>query len=347
MSADLDEPLYLGLDMGGTDIKATVTNAAGAILVASAEKVLSHSNEGPARTIEQLAAAATQALGIAGGRWGQVVCVGLDTPGPATIDGVVGHSPNLRNSQWDGFPVRAALEERVGRPVIYANDGNAAGVWEYHRLFGDDPGRILAAAILGTGLGGALVWGGQVLVGARGYGGEFGHIRLPTHTLVSDGEVPRCGCGKVGCAEAFVSVSALDHFLRKALARPEHRDHPLQALPDVGRDRALRLLGLAQKGDPLAQELFDRQADALGLLFVQLANVCDPDMFIIGGGITESSDAFRARYLDRVQATFRAGAFELVAQEARFEYARDQDMAGCRGSALLARRWARTRLTAG
>src|SRR5204862_998812 len=219
----------------------------------------------------------------------QVPCGGLDTPGPATIDGVLGHSPNLRHPDWDDFPIRAALEERLGRPVIYANDGNAAGFWEYHRLFGDDDDRIVAAAILGTGLGGALVWGGEVLVGARGYGGEFGHIRLPTHELLDDGEVPRCGCGQLGCAEAYVSVSALDNLLRRALARPENRHHPLQTLPDVGRDRALRLLGLAQKGDALAQQLFDRQADALGLLFVQLANCCDPDALIIGGGITESS----------------------------------------------------------
>ena len=226
--------------------------------------------------------------------------MGLDTPGPATVDGVIGLSPNLRHPDWNGFAIRAAVEARLQRPVIYANDGNAAAYWEYHRLFGDDDGKILAAAILGTGLGGALIWGGEVLVGARGYGGEFGHIRLPAHELVTDGQVPRCGCGQLGCAEAFVSVSALDHFLRRALALPEHRAHPLQSVPDEGRARALRLLGLAQQGDPLAQALFDQQADALGLLFVQLANCCDPDVFIIGGGITESSPAFRARYLDRV-----------------------------------------------
>jgi glucokinase len=334
------DALYLGLDLGGTDIKATLTNQRGEILVAAIEKVLSLSAEGPQRTVEQLALAGEVALRAAGARWEQVARVGLDTPGPATLDGVIGLSPNLKHADWNGFAIRAAVEARVRRPVIYANDGNAAAYWEYHRLFGDDDSKILAAAILGTGLGGALIWGGEVLVGARGYGGEFGHIRLPTHELAPDGQVPRCGCGQLACAEAFVSVSSLDHFLRKALAQPEHRDHALQALPDQGRQRALRLLGLAQQGDPLAQSLFDRQADALGLLFVQLANAFDPDVFIIGGGITESSPAFRARYLDRVLAVFRQGAFPLVASEARVEWAADQDQAGCRGAALLARRTA-------
>jgi glucokinase len=337
-----EDAVYVGLDLGGTDIKATVTNRRGEILVTGIDKVLSRSAEGPQRTVEQLALAAEAALAKAGAGWERVASVGLDTPGPATVDGVIGLSPNLRHADWNGFAIRAAVEARVRRPVIYANDGNAAAYWEYHRLFGDDENRILAAAILGTGLGGALIWGGEVLVGARGYGGEFGHIRLPTHELVTDGDVPRCGCGQLACAEAFASVAALDHALRKALARPEHREHPLQELPDVGRDRALRLLRLAQEGDSLAQTLFDNQADAIGLLFVQIANACDPDVFIIGGGITESSATFRARYLERVSATFRRGVFPLVAEQARIEYAADQDQAGCRGAALLARRSARS-----
>ena len=337
-----EQAVYVGLDLGGTDIKATVTNRRGEILVNSIDKVLSRSAEGPARTVEQLVVAAETALTRAEAGWDRVDCVGLDTPGPATVEGVIGLSPNLKHPDWNGFGIRAAVEARIRRPVIYANDANAAAYWEYHRLFGDDDRKILAAAILGTGLGGALIWGGEVLVGARGYGGEFGHMRLPTHELVTDGDVPRCGCGQLACAESFASVAALDRALRKALERPENHDHPLRSLPDVGRDRALRLLRLAQEGDALAQSMFDHQADAIGLLFVQIANACDPDVFIIGGGITESSAAFRARYLERVTAAYRRKVFPLLAEQVRIEYAADQDQAGCRGAALLARRSAQS-----
>lgn len=337
------DQLYVGVDMGGTDIKATVTNGDGEVLVATCDKVLSLAAEGPRRTVEQLALAADKVLAAAGGGWDKVVCVGLDTPGPASLDGVLGKSPNLKHPEWESFAIRHAFQERIRKPVVYANDGNAAAYWEYYRLFRDDESKIMAAAILGTGLGGALVWGAEVLAGARGYGAEFGHIRLPIHDLVSDGDVPTCGCGKRACAESFVSVAALDHFLRSALKRKENQGHPLQRLPDVGRDRALKLLGLAQRGDGLAQELFDRQADALGLLFVQLANAFDPDIFVIGGGLTESSEEFRSRYIGRVRATFEREAFPLVAREAVFEFAGDQDMAGCRGSALLARQHAHKR----
>ncbi len=329
--------LFIGLDMGGTDIKATVLDSDGSILVPGCEKVPSLASDGPARSLEQLVSAADKILAQAGGGWPDVAAVGLGTPGPATLDGVLERSANLKHPQWVGFAVRAAFEQRVGRPVVYTNDCNAAGYWEYFARFAEDPTKILAAAILGTGLGGALVWGGELLVGARGYGGEFGHVRLPSHELAPDGDVPGCGCGQVACAETFVSVAGLDFALRKALARKENAGHPLLQVPDVARDRALRLLGLAQTGDRLALELFDRQADALGLLFVQLSNCFDPDICVVGGGVTESSGEFRARYLARVRESFQRGAFPLPARDMVIELARDHDLAGCRGAALLAR----------
>lgn len=338
--------LYVGVDMGGTDIKATVTDGAGDLLVHACDKISSHASEGPRQTVEQLALAADKILARAGRRFEDVVSVGLCTPGPASLDGVLARSPNLNHPGWEGFSIRQAFEARLGRPVIYANDGNAAGYWEYFRLYQDDPAKILAAVTLGTGLGGALVWGGDSLAGSRGFGAEFGHIRLPTHEIVTDGDVPVCGCGKTACAEAFCSVTALDVFLRKALKRPEHANHALQRIPDLGKDRALRLLGLADEGDNLALELFDRQAAALGLLFVQLANAFDPDIIVIGGGLTESSEAFRNRYMQGVNSVFRREAFPKVAQEAIIEFAGDQDLAGACGVALLARQHAqRTGLT--
>lgn len=335
--ANPKDQLFVGLDMGGTDIKATVSNGIGDILVATCDKVLSLASEGPAQTVKQLALAGEKILAAAGESWDRVVCVGLDTPGPASLDGVLYRSPNLKHADWPNFPIRKALEDHLKKTVIYNNDGNAATYWEYFKRFADDRTKILGAAILGTGLGGGLVWGGKVLAGARGFGGEFGHLRLPTHELVMDADVPVCGCTKKACAESFISIASLDRALRKELAKPANAGHALQQLPDQGRDRALKLLGLAQKGDALAQELFDRQADALGLLFVQLANGFDPHVLLIGGGLTESAPAFRDRYIDRARAMFAREAFPLSAKETVIEFCSDQDLAGCRGSALLAR----------
>src|SRR4051794_2031408 len=115
----LGGPLFVGLDMGGTDIKATVSDGAGAILLDTPDKILSLAADGPRQTVEQLATAAARALERAalGERdvWGRVVCVGLDTPGPATVDGVIGRSPNLVPPVWDGFPLPGGLEGRARR----------------------------------------------------------------------------------------------------------------------------------------------------------------------------------------------------------------------------------------
>lgn len=335
---------HIGLDMGGTDIKATVIDTDGKVLVSSFDKVLSLASEGPQKTVEQMVVAADQALARAGLGWEDVDSVGLDTPGPATLDGILSRSPNLKHPGWEGFPVRGALETRIDRPVLYANDGNAAAYWEYFRLFGDDTSRILGAAILGTGLGGAVVMGGEVLTGARGYGAEFGHIRLPTHRLSDPAEpdfVPVCGCGKEGCAEAYVSLAALDTHLRRALTLQRWHDHEIHSIADAGRDRAVTLLTRAQRGDELALELFDRQAVALGLLFVQLGNCFDPHVLLIGGGLTETSPEFRERFIGRVREVFRAEAFPGQAADMQIDFAGDQDWAGCRGAALLARHQAR------
>lgn len=334
------QKLFIGLDMGGTDIKATVTDASGKLLTDTSDKVLSLAADGPRRTVEQIKLAADKILEHAGGAWADVVAVGLDTPGPASLDGRLAVSPNLKHAEWANFPIRSAVETRCDRPVVYNNDGNAAGYWEFFRLYGDDPGKTVCAAILGTGVGGAAVIGGTVVTGARGYGGEFGHVRLPTHDLVDDGDVPTCGCGKKACAEAFVSVAALDHHVRKALRRPEWATHPLHQIPDEGRARALKCLGLAQQGDVMCQQLFDRQAMAVGLLFVQIANSFDPDALLVGGGLTESSAAFRDRFLGIVRDTFGREAFPAQAESILVDFCSDQDQAGCRGSALLARQYA-------
>jgi glucokinase len=336
--AKTNRQLFVGVDMGGTDIKATVTDQNGTLLFDAFPKVLSLASEGPQTTVGQLKIAADKALELAHGTWDEVVSVGLDTPGPASLDGVLGRSPNLKHPEWPNFAIRAAFEAAIGKPVVYSNDGNAAAAWEYHRLYGDAKDKILGAVILGTGLGGALVQGGEVLTGVRGYGAEFGHVRLPTYDLVTDGDVPVCGCGKKACAEAFISLTALDRQLRKIFERGEHPEHPLRQIPDEGRARAVRLLGLAQKGDGLAQDLFDVQAKALGLLLVQLAHAFDPHIFLIGGGITESSETFRARYMRAVKETFRREAFPLLGQEIEIAYTEDLDWAGCRGAALIARR---------
>src|SRR5205809_541618 len=133
--------------------------------------------EGPGVAIEALAGSFAQVLGLTGVAHESVRAVGLDTPGPASADGVISSrgAVNFVDPAWRGFDVRSALEARLGLPVIYNNDANVASLYAHHSHFGPDAARRSSVSlIVGTGLGGGVIEGGQVVRGAAGMAGEFG-----------------------------------------------------------------------------------------------------------------------------------------------------------------------------
>ena len=125
--------------------------------------------------------------------------VGLGTPGPASADGVISSkgATNFSQPAWHGFDFRGALERRLGVPVIYNNDGNAAALYAHHAHFGREAAlRSSVSAIVGTGLGGGVIEAGRVIRGAAGMAGELGHVHIPMQGLLADGQpVPECNCG--------------------------------------------------------------------------------------------------------------------------------------------------------
>src|SRR4029450_12964283 len=127
------------------------------------------------------------------------VAVGLDTPGPASADGVISSkgSTNFNQPEWRGFDIRGALETKLGLPVVYTNDANAAALYAHHLHFGVAAERRGAVApIVGTGLGGGVVESGRVVQGAAGMAGELGHVQIPMHGLLADDQpLPGWNCG--------------------------------------------------------------------------------------------------------------------------------------------------------
>jgi glucokinase len=212
-------------------------------------------------------------------------------------------------ASFEGFDIHtaysSALAERAGRPVplTVGNDGNMGGVGEAQRVRGSSKGSVRMLAP-GSGLGCAFVDGnGLALDGDSLAGMEGAHMAAPLHLL---GVEPwPCGCGRTwGCVEVYTTISGLPHLLDLALAR--YPDHPLAKSDLPPKARALSLRGLAQKGDPLALELFDFQARALGLHVANLAMALDPRFVVIGGGLMDpeaTTEAFRSRYLGIVRDT--------------------------------------------
>ncbi|MGC3996484.1 MAG: ROK family protein [Anaeromyxobacter sp.] len=334
----MDHGVVVGLDNGGTANNATVLDLAGNFLVHTLVENPSRVKEGPEVAVEALAQSfdgVLQKLGIDRTR---VRAVGLDTPGPASATGVITAkgSTNFAHPGWRSFDFRGAVEQRIGLPVIYNNDGNAAALYAHYECFGADAHRRSSvSAIVGTGLGGGVIEQGNVVKGAAGMAGELGHVHIPMHGLLGDGQpMPRCNCGFVGDAESVASLTGIrENLLPYWLTR--HPDHPLAKLPVA--DAAKQVRGYGEKQDPLALKIFEQQAMAIGRLFTVAANFTDPDAYFLGGGVVEAAPEFRAWFLAKVREhTYLRAEQEQVA---RFEVVQHLDMAGARGAAIAALEW--------
>jgi predicted NBD/HSP70 family sugar kinase len=324
----------IGLDNGGTKNNATVLAADGRFLVDAMVETPSVVLDGPGAAIEALSAALDNILIRTGVDRAAVRAVGLDTPGPASAHGVISSkgSTNFNTPPWRGFDIRSALERRIGIPVVYQNDGNAAALYAHHIHFGPQATwRSSVSAIIGTGLGGGLVNDGRVISGAVGMAGELGHVHIPTAGLLEPGQdEPDCNCGFSGDAESIASLRGIEkNLLPYWLTR--YPEHPLAGLPI--RDAAKQVRTCAEQGDELARHIFAQQAAALGRLFTIAANFVDPHAFFVGGGVVETSAEFRGWFLGLVRQHTILRAEQSSTQ---FAVVPDLDMAGARGSALAA-----------
>ncbi len=265
--------VFIGTDGGATTSKvAAVWSNESAVSTKLLQRP-TNSEGGPAVMVAGWADAVTDYLKSNGLGWEDVRGVGLAIPGPYERYGVWGKSPNLPSS-FAGFDVHTgyarALEQRAGRPVplVVGNDGNMGGVAEAQRARGTHDASVMMLAP-GSGLGCAFVdRTGLPLDGDTISGMEAAHMPAPLH------------------------------LLSERLER--HPDHELARSTAPMKQRAFSLRGLAQSGDPLAVEIFDFQARALGLHVASLSMALDARFVVIGGGLMDpesTTEAFRSRYL--------------------------------------------------
>jgi predicted NBD/HSP70 family sugar kinase len=273
-----------------------------------------------------------------GGSIEDVSAVGLATPGPATPDGILLKTPNLASAHWDRFPIRAELERsiqecRPGLCVHYIGDGQAAALGEYairsralswegvaERDLAGERLTSLFMVIVGTGLGGGAVWEGHVVRGRAGRAGHIGHITLPPHAFRYEHD-RQLLVGNAYCtAESAISLTALTHQLEHRLSLECWRGHCLAADSGSTRDKAKKLRGLAAAGDPLAVELFEDQARALGIALLNVNYLGDYDLLVIGGGVCDLSPAMRERYRQWAEESYRQSALDGFKNLAGFEF---------------------------
>ena len=271
----------IGVDLGGTFIKAGVVDAGGQI-VYQASRATEVEN-GRDAIIGNIAAAAENVLAGAGMNWDQVCGVGVGSPGIFDYDrgGYVYFAPNLKSLEGHALP--QLVQQRLKRDarVILENDANAAAYGEKWVGMGRNV-KTLVLFTLGTGIGGGLVLGGEVWHGSTGFGGELGHM-----TILADG--PLCGCGNRGCIEALASAPALVRRLNEALQAG--RPTVLAARARGGEKvTAKDIYNAAVAGDDTAAELMAETGHYLGVAAASMINILNPQMIVFGGGMTAAGE---------------------------------------------------------
>ena len=328
-----------GVDLGGTAINYTLVDADARFLIEGLCEHPALSTQGPDVCLAQIEEGLAIAAAKAGITVADVVAVGLDTPGPASATGVLSArgSTNFVHANWAGYDIRSNLEKRLGRPVLYLNDGNAGALWGHFTMFGAGSGATSVSAIIGTGLGGGVIIDGNVVKGRVGFGGELGHVLIPYQQIRGiEGIVPDCNCGRVGDLESLCSLTAirrtiLPYFLSRY---PEHEFNKME----IGQAAKL-VRGRAEKGDALCRDVFRVQAHALGLFFDEMVNTFDPDVLIIGGGAIETGPEFQQWFIDEARSAMPVQRAEQA--DIPIHIMPNGDTAGARGAAVDALKYAR------
>lgn len=322
-------PLYVGVDLGGTNIKAGLVDDLGRTVAFHTEPT--QAARGPEDAAARMGRAVHTLCGIAGIGSDDVARVGLGTPGPQDLSsGVIIKAGNLPG--WDGFPIRDRVALHCGRDVTFANDANAAAYGEFWVGSAREYGSLVMLT-LGTGVGGGIIIGELNIEGAHSHGSECGHIIVD-----STAAARRCPCGQLGHLEAYTSATSLKARAREAIA----------ADPTSGLARAVAagdeltpilVSNEAGKGDPVAVELILETARWLGIGIVTLMHAIDPEAVVIGGAMTfggEEAPVGRM-FIDRVRAEVRARTFPTLAEKTIIRYAGLGGDAGYIGAAGLAR----------
>lgn len=312
----------MGMDLGGTYLRAALTDEYGRIVLKRRVETLAH--EGREAVLERIVALLNEVKGeVAGGQ--RVAAVGVGAPGPLDPEaGIIRGAWTLPG--WEDVPLTGVIEERVGVAAILGNDANVAALGEL--AYGAGRGaEHLVYLTISTGIGGGFIVGGKLLEGRRGAAGEVGHI------VVEPGG-PECSCGGRGHLEALASGTAIARQAREALSSGE--DTILRKLSggDPGCVTAELAHEAALAGDPLCVGLLGAAGRRVGHALVGLVHLFNPEVVVLGGGVTGAGDLF----WKPMRETLWGGLIPAFAEGLRLKKSALGDHAGLYGAAELALR---------
>lgn len=304
-----------GIDVGGTTVKLAYFDELGNLL--HKWEIPTDTADGGCRILPDIAAAVKNYLQTEKIPMESVIGIGIGVPGPVSSKGVVNKCVNLG---WGVFNIAEALSSLTGLPVKAGNDANVAALGEYWKGGGEGCENMIMAT-LGTGVGGGIVVGGQVLHGSHGSGGEIGHL------VLNRDEEALCGCGKRGCAEQYCSATGLSTLAKRQLAGS---DAP-SSLRQVEKIMAKDVFDAAAAGDPIGKAALEQYFAYLGEFLADLSCVIDPEVIVLGGGVCKAGQVL----LDGIEPYFHKYVFH-AASSVRFAIAELGNDAGAYGAFKLA-----------
>lgn len=316
MTSRQDAPV-LAADIGGTKIITALVSADGRILARDTRPSLAA--QGAGAVIGRLTDAMEDLLeknDLKPSRLGGIgiACAGGIDTGRGVV---VTPSPNMPG--WADIPLGSIIGERFGKPAFVINDASAAALGE-HRYGAGKGVADLVLLTVGTGIGGGIIINGELYLGAAGGAGEIGH------TTVADG--PDCGCGNRGCLEMLASGRAVARDARARLEKGE-----ASVLSDMAGVTAEQVGAAARQGDSLAQSVIERAAYYLGIGLVNVTNIFNPEMIIIGGSLAALGDML----IEPGRRMVAERAFSISARAVRIVTAGLGNEAGVCGAAVFAR----------
>jgi glucokinase len=319
---------FVGVDLGGTSLRAGVVARNGQVL--ALEKRKTRPELGAAGVIDRLTETIARAIRLAGLRVRDVGGIGIGIPGPIDAErGLVRLAVNL-GPDWTNLPLAAEVRDRLGLPVCLDNDVRVGALGEHTHGAGQGLDDMLAIFV-GTGVGGGLVLGGALRSGWRGSAGEIGH------SVVAAGNGVVGKTGQPGTVEPLASRGGMERQVRELVS--QGRESVVPALIESvggGRMTSRVIQQALRRRDPVMQEVLAGAQHTLGLLAGNLINILDPQMIVIGGGVTE-------RLGERFVTPIRRVAYaNLVnkhnARAVKIVPAALKDASGVVGAAVLARR---------
>jgi glucokinase len=315
----MPDRLFVGLDVGGTTMKAGVVDDSGRLL--AHVSLPTEPAKGQQHGLATMAESVRQAVKAASLSTDRIAAIGVATPGSLDIpSGVILNPPNLK--PWRNVPVRQYIADTFGLPTAFQNDANAAAYGESWVGVGKDF-RSLVLFTLGTGIGGGIIIDGRIWEGAHSHGGELGHMKIDMTGA------RQCGCGQRGCLEAYASATAVVARTYEALQQDGGQSH----LHSAGELTAQNVFVAADAGDSLAKTIVDRTAFYLAIGAANAMNTIDPELICFAGGMIAAGEPF----LNLIRRYIRDVAFAWPAERVTVRYAALGNDAGVIGAAGCAR----------